>query len=376
MNSLMDPSPLCSLAEARALRDRLDAAGRKLVFTNGVFDLLHAGHVRYLAQARALGDALVVALNSDASVRALKGPTRPLNPAEDRAEVLRALRSVDAVVVFDGERCTDAITAIRPHLYAKGGDYTPHSLNREEKAALDAAASEIHILDLVPGRSTTATLARMKDGESQADQAGAATTKLAVLGSGKGSNFEAMLAAIADGSLDAEVVLVLSDNSDARILQLARDAGIPSMAVEPGPQPNKLDDAAQKEICDRLRASGAELVVLAGFMKRLREPVLSAFTHRILNVHPSLLPAFPGRDAWVQALDAGATETGCTVHLVDAGLDTGPALAQTRVPILPTDDAEAVRARINAAEMALYPQAIASYAASLRKRGRNFQGTA
>jgi len=137
----MDPSPLCSLAEARALRDRLDAAGRKLVFTNGVFDLLHAGHVRYLAQARALGDALVVALNSDASVRVLKGPTRPLNSAEDRAEVLRALRSVDAVVVFDGERCATAITAIRPHLYAKGGDYTPNSLNREEKAALDASAS-------------------------------------------------------------------------------------------------------------------------------------------------------------------------------------------------------------------------------------------
>ena len=362
----MDPSPLSSLTEARALRDRLDAAGQRLVFTNGVFDLLHAGHVRYLAQARALGDALVVALNSDASVRSLKGPTRPLNPADDRAEVLRALRSVDAVVVFDGDRCTDAITAIQPHVYAKGGDYTPESLNREEKAALDAAGSAIHILDLVPGRSTTATIGKMKTDPHPGSPA--AKTKLAVLGSGKGSNFEAILAAIDAGTLDAEVVLVLSDNPDARILQLARTAGIPAVAVDPGPQPNKLDDAAQKEICDRLRSSGADLVILAGFMKRLREPVLSAFPDRILNVHPSLLPAFPGREAWAQALAAGVPETGCTVHVVDAGLDTGRPLAQARVPIQPGDTAEDVRARINAAEQYLYPHAIANYAADLRGR--------
>jgi len=361
----MEPPLISSLEDARTLRDRLDAAGRRLVFTNGVFDLLHAGHVRYLAQARALGDALVVALNSDASVRALKGPTRPLNPADDRAEVLLALRSVDAVVVFDGERCTEAIAAIKPHIYAKGGDYTPASLNREEKAALDDAGTEIHILDLVAGRSTTATIGKMKDGGTAGAPA-TAKPKLAVLGSGKGSNFEAILAAIASGMLDAEVVLVLSDNADARILQLARDAGIRAVAVNPGPHPNKLDDAAQKEICDRLRASGADLVVLAGFMKRLREPVISAFADRILNVHPSLLPAFPGREAWVQALAAGATETGCTVHLVDAGLDSGRPLAQARVPILATDDAEAVRARINAAEMALYPRAIGEYAATRR----------
>jgi formyltetrahydrofolate-dependent phosphoribosylglycinamide formyltransferase len=363
----MPSSFISSLAEARALRDRLDAAGRQLVFTNGVFDLLHAGHVRYLDQARALGDALVVALNSDASVRALKGPTRPINPAEDRAEVLRALRSVDAVVMFDGERCTDAISAIRPHVYSKGGDYTPESLNREEKAALDAAGSRILILDLVPGRSTTATIDKLQDRGAHGPAA-TRTAKLAVLGSGKGSNFEAILAAIRAGTLDAEVVLVLSDTSGARILQLARDAGIRAVTVDPGTQPNRLDDAAQKEICDRLRASGADLVILAGFMKRLREPVLSAFPNRILNVHPSLLPAFPGREAWAQALAAGVSETGCTVHLVDAGLDTGRPLAQARVPILPDDTAEDVRARINAAEMELYPKAIAEYAASLPPR--------
>lgn len=360
----MDSASIASLTEVRALRDRLGAAGKKLVFTNGVFDLLHAGHVRYLAQARALGDALVVALNSDDSVRALKGPTRPLNPAADRAEVLRGLRSVDAVVVFDGERCTEAIAVIRPHVYAKGGDYTPDSLNREEKAALDAAGSEIHILELVPGRSTTDTLRRMKT-ESSASPS-TATLRLAVLGSGHGSNFEAILAAIADGSLAAEVALVLSDNPDARILQLAHDAGLPAVAIDAGPVPNRLDDAAQKEICDRLRASGAELVILAGFMKRLRDPVLAAFPDRIINIHPSLLPAFPGREAWSQALAAGVTETGCTVHLVDAGLDTGRPLAQSRVPILPDDTPESLRARINAAERALYPKTIAHYAAALR----------
>ena len=359
----MASSSISSLAETRALRDRLQAAGRRLVFTNGVFDLLHAGHVRYLAQARALGDALVVALNSDESVRALKGPSRPLNTAADRAEVLLGLRSVDAVVVFDGERCTDAITAIQPHVYAKGGDYTPDSLNREEKAALDAADTTIHILELVPGRSTTDTIRKMN--EPTGTPAGARRTRLAVLGSGQGSNFEALLAAMAAGTIEAEVTLVLSDRADARILRLAREAGIPAVYVDPGSESNKLDDAAQKEICDRLRASGAELVILAGFMKRLREPVLSAFPERILNVHPSLLPAYPGREAWVQAWTAGATETGCTVHLVDAEIDSGRLLAQARVPILPTDDAEAVRARINSAEQVLYPQAIANYAATL-----------
>ncbi len=115
--------------DVRRLRDRLDAAGRKLVFTNGCFDLLHAGHVRYLNQARALGDAMVVAVNSDASVRALKGPARPVNNENDRAEVLAALRVVDAVVIFDDERATRLIEAIRPHIYAKGGDYTVDSLN-------------------------------------------------------------------------------------------------------------------------------------------------------------------------------------------------------------------------------------------------------
>jgi rfaE bifunctional protein nucleotidyltransferase chain/domain len=146
----------------RQFRDALHVQGRRLVFTNGCFDLLHTGHVRYLAQARALGDALVVAINSDSSVRSLKGPGRPVNGELDRAEVIAALRCVDRVVIFDEPRVTRLIHLIQPHLYAKGGDYTPESLDPGEKAALDAAGTAIHILSLVPGRSTTGTLQRLQ----------------------------------------------------------------------------------------------------------------------------------------------------------------------------------------------------------------------
>ena len=146
--------------ELARLRDEMDAAGRRLVFTNGCFDLLHAGHVRYLRQARALGDALAVGLNSDRSVRELKGPGRPLNPQDDRAEVLCALGCVDYVVVFDDQRATGVLRAVRPHVYAKGGDYTPETLDAGERTALHEAGAAIRILPLVPGRSTTALLER------------------------------------------------------------------------------------------------------------------------------------------------------------------------------------------------------------------------
>lgn len=158
----MSREKILSVADLVRQREALAEQGRRLVFTNGCFDLLHVGHVRYLQAARALGDALVVAVNGDASVRALKGPSRPIHPEEDRAEVLAALECVDFVVLFDTERVTELVRAIRPHLYAKGGDYTVASLNAEERAALDAVGAEIRILPLVPGKSTTGTLARMK----------------------------------------------------------------------------------------------------------------------------------------------------------------------------------------------------------------------
>ncbi len=147
--------------EISAIRDAMHASGKRLVFTNGCFDLLHAGHVRYLQQARALGDALVVGLNGDRSVRELKGEGRPLNPQEDRAEVLAALGCVDFVVIFEGKRATELLRAVRPHVYAKGGDYTPESLDAEERGALRECGAEIRILPLVPGRSTTALVGKM-----------------------------------------------------------------------------------------------------------------------------------------------------------------------------------------------------------------------
>ncbi len=135
-------------------------SGRRFVLTNGCFDLLHAGHVDYLERAAALGDALAVAVNSDASVRSLKGPTRPLNPEADRARVLSALRAIEVVSIFADLRLTDVIHATRPDVYAKGGDYTLDTLDPGELAALRAVGARIEILPLVPGRSTTTILAR------------------------------------------------------------------------------------------------------------------------------------------------------------------------------------------------------------------------
>ncbi|MGI8431179.1 MAG: adenylyltransferase/cytidyltransferase family protein [Chthoniobacterales bacterium] len=153
---------IISLAELALRADTMRAANEKLVLTNGCFDLLHVGHVRYLAQARALGDFLAVALNGDESVRALKGAGRPLNSAVDRAEVLAALECVDFVTIFPGVRATEVIAAVRPAIYAKGGDYTVESLNPEEVAALRTAGAEVQIVPLIPGKSTSAILARMQ----------------------------------------------------------------------------------------------------------------------------------------------------------------------------------------------------------------------
>jgi rfaE bifunctional protein nucleotidyltransferase chain/domain len=129
--------------------------GKTIVFTNGCFDLLHAGHVRYLASARQLGDILVVGLNGDASVRELKGEGRPLNSEEDRSEVIAALGAVDYVIVFDEKRAANLMREVRPQIYAKGGDYTVNSLDPDEVAALKEIGARIEILPLVPGKSTS-----------------------------------------------------------------------------------------------------------------------------------------------------------------------------------------------------------------------------
>jgi len=153
---------ILSAEQARALGKEMRADGRKLVFTNGCFDLLHVGHVRYLQAARALGDALLVAINGDESVRALKGEGRPLNRAEDRAELIAALECVDHVVTFPEVRATQLLEIVRPAIYVKGGDYTADSLHAEERAALERIGAEIRILPFEAGHSTSALLEKIK----------------------------------------------------------------------------------------------------------------------------------------------------------------------------------------------------------------------
>jgi D-glycero-beta-D-manno-heptose 1-phosphate adenylyltransferase len=154
------------IVSASALAERAGAfrvEGKRLVLTNGCFDLLHVGHVRYLQAARALGDALAVALNSDASVRALKGEGRPINPEDDRAEVLAALECVDYVALFSEMRATRFLETVNPAIYVKGGDYTLETLDREERAALEKIGVEIKILPLQPGYSTSRLISRLHE---------------------------------------------------------------------------------------------------------------------------------------------------------------------------------------------------------------------
>ena len=188
--------------------------------------------------------------------------------------------------------------------------------------------------------------------------------KLGVLGSGKGSNFRAIADAIARGDLEAEVRVVISDVASAGILELARTRGLRAEFVEPGRFKTKLEPEAELRVVELLQNAGVEWVVLAGYMRMIKPPLLAAFPRRIINIHPSLLPAFPGLEAWRQALAAGARETGCTVHYVDAGMDTGEVIAQRAVPVLPGDTAESLHARIQVAEHTLYPQVLARLAAA------------
>ncbi|MFQ3670794.1 MAG: adenylyltransferase/cytidyltransferase family protein [Verrucomicrobiia bacterium] len=153
------PAPILALDQLPTWRAHLPESSR-LVVTNGCFDLLHVGHVRYLQAARQLGNLLLVGLNGDHSVRQLKGPSRPINPEADRAEVLAALACVDAVCIFPETRATHFLRLAQPHLYVKGGDYTHDSLHPDEKAVLQAANAEIHLLPLHPGRSTSSILQR------------------------------------------------------------------------------------------------------------------------------------------------------------------------------------------------------------------------
>jgi len=184
---------------------------------------------------------------------------------------------------------------------------------------------------------------------------------LGILGSGKGTNCRAILERIRSGVLPAEARVVISDVLDAPILDIAREFSIPNAYLPPGRFRTRLEPQAEMELVRMLRDAGAKLVILAGFMRVLKSPMLEAFPRRILNIHPALLPKFPGLEAWKQALAAGEKVTGCTVHYVDEEIDHGDIIAQREVPILPNDTAETLHARIQIAEHELYPATIAEF---------------
>jgi phosphoribosylglycinamide formyltransferase-1 len=184
---------------------------------------------------------------------------------------------------------------------------------------------------------------------------------LGLLGSGKGSNCRAILEQIREGKLAAEARLIVSDVLNAGILEVAREFGIPNAYLPPGKFRTRLEPTAEMELVGMLQEAGVELVVLAGFMRVLKAPMLDAFPSSIINLHPSLLPKYPGMEAWRQALAAGETVTGCTVHYIDAGIDSGEIIAQRQVGIRPNDTPESLHARIQIAERELYPEVIRSF---------------
>jgi len=184
---------------------------------------------------------------------------------------------------------------------------------------------------------------------------------IGILGSGRGSNCRAILERVRAGTLCAEARIVISDVFDSGILRIAREFGVPNAYLPPGKFRTKLEPEAELALVQMLRGAAVELVVLAGWMRVLKKPMLEAFPHRILNIHPSLLPKFPGLEAWKQALASGETVTGCTVHFVEAGVDSGAIIAQREVAILPNDTAETLHARIQIAERELYPEAISQF---------------
>jgi phosphoribosylglycinamide formyltransferase 1 len=186
--------------------------------------------------------------------------------------------------------------------------------------------------------------------------------RIGVLGSGKGSNFGAIADACASGKIPGEVVLVLSDIENAGILERARQRSVPARFIPPGNFRTKLDETAEAGFVQALNEVKVDLVALAGFMRVLKGQFLRAFEGRIVNVHPSLLPSFPGLEAWKQALEYGVKLTGCSVHFVDAGVDAGPIIGQQAVPVKENDTLETLHQRIHAAEHELYPQCIAAIA--------------
>lgn len=174
-----------------------------------------------------------------------------------------------------------------------------------------------------------------------------------------------------------EIAVVLSDIESAGILEHARARGLAAKYIAPGKFRTKLDEDAERAYIEALQEAGVDYIALAGFMRILKGEFLRAFTNRVINVHPSLLPAFPGLEAWRQALEYGVKITGCTVHFVDQGIDSGAIIAQSAVPVLDTDTAESLHSRIQVAERQLYPATLRSLACNqLKLQGRRCSGFA
>jgi phosphoribosylglycinamide formyltransferase-1 len=179
-----------------------------------------------------------------------------------------------------------------------------------------------------------------------------------ILGSGKGSNCRAILQSIRDGKLNATATVVISDVLDAPILEIAREFGVANAYLPPGHFRTRLEPNVEAQLVEILKDAEAEVVVLAGFMRVLKEQMLAAFPRRIVNIHPSLLPKFPGLEAWKQALAANEKWTGVTVHYVDDKIDHGDVIAQRKVPVMSDDTPESLHARIQEVEHVLYPEAL------------------
>jgi len=182
--------------------------------------------------------------------------------------------------------------------------------------------------------------------------------KIGILGSGRGSNCRAILQRIRNGKLNGRAAVVISDVLDAPILEIAREFGVANAYLPPGHFRTRLEPRVEAQLVEMLQSAEVEVVVLAGFMRVLKEQMLAAFPRRIVNIHPSLLPKFPGLEAWKQALAANEKWTGVTVHYVDEKVDHGDVIAQRKVPVMPGDTPESLHARIQEVEHMLYPEAL------------------
>lgn len=184
------------------------------------------------------------------------------------------------------------------------------------------------------------------------------TFKIGVLGSGKGSNLQSIIDNVTAGKIPAKIACVISDVEDAYILERARKHGIEALYMPPGKYKTKLDKDAEAAYVKCMKDRGIELVVMAGFMRMLKDDFISEFPNAIINIHPSILPAFRGLEAWKQALDYGVKYTGCTVHFAEIGMDTGPIIMQAVVEVKDDDTPETLHQRIQVQEHIIYPEVV------------------